>query len=169
MSEQDERTRSAVAKPVLRRWMVLSVFSLLLGIVLAIAVPTTARPDCPPPNVAVPCGTYPDHHGLLRLAILVLGALPLLLALHRSGAKTRQRAASGVLAAAVVAATVLILQRGWVQSMAGDCPPYPICLTKGRPYGGVAFILLVLAAIAAWWLWPTAQRTDMPGQSMTVM
>jgi hypothetical protein len=145
-------------------WLALGVVA-LAGIVVALALPSTLRPDCPLPGSGYRCQHTTEMRPWLRLLIGTVAVLPLVRRLgsrHQAGPWV----AVALWALATAGAVLLIARRGLVAS-SGDCSGYPRCYTPGHPYIGVGAAMVLAAASAiAFWLWdkrtPSRTREDHP-------
>ena len=135
------------------RWSLwASVIVAACALAIAILLPSTVRPECPPPSTGVRCASSTDVHAWIRLGIGALGVVPMLIVIghqRRGGPWVSMT----VLAMGTTTAVVLGLRGGLVPTTLGDCPPYPRCFTAGHPYLGVAFAVFVLTVMLAIWLW----------------
>jgi hypothetical protein len=141
--------------------VVLALLFAVSGVSIAFALPSSTVPDCPPRSSGVPCDNGTDTHPWARFLIGTAALVPGVVLI---GARYRgnRRVAGAVLVAGTVCSVLLWWISGLIPTTRGDCPPYPRCYTMGHPYGGPAFIALLITAAIGFWLWQPilTEQTD---------
>jgi hypothetical protein len=133
---------------------VLALLIAVGGIALGFALPSGRVPDCPPAPSGLKCIYHTDVRPWRRLAVGVVAVLPAIVLI---GAQLRPH--RGFASAILIAGTAVAVGLFWISGRVpmspgyGDCPGYR-CYIVGHPYGGPAFLILLITAALGFWLWP---------------
>lgn len=123
------------------------------GLVLAFSLPSRSVPDCPPPGSPWKCIYMTDVRPWVRFAIGTVAVLPAVILIGARLRPSRTLASATMIAGATLAGLLWWIG-GPVPTTGGDCLAYPRCYTSGHPYGGPAFLIMLITAAIVFWLWP---------------
>jgi hypothetical protein len=137
----------------MRRWVIgVSLVVAFVGLWIAFALPSSTVPDCPPRSTGVPCQNGVDTHPWLRFLVGTAAAVPAIVLVARRY-RGKPRAAKVFAGLGIAVSIALWWIAGQVPTTMGDCPPYPHCYRVGHPYGGVAFVVLLITGGMVFWMW----------------